>query len=112
LRHGPLERVDVAEIKAAVTHPWFNQSLVKVNDAVVRIGIVKGEYHWHHHDEEDEFFFVLEGRLLVDLEEETIELGPHQGTLVPRGVRHRTRAPEKTVMLMMEKAGVVPEGEG
>jgi mannose-6-phosphate isomerase-like protein (cupin superfamily) len=77
----------------------------------MRLGIVEGEFHWHRHDEEDEFFLVLSGRLLVDLENETFELGPHQAVTVPRGVLHRTRAPEKTVMLMMAKAGVRPEGD-
>jgi mannose-6-phosphate isomerase-like protein (cupin superfamily) len=81
-----------------------------VNDSVVRVGIVQGEYHWHKHDVEDEFFYVVEGRLLVDLEDRTVELHPRQGFVVPRGVVHRTRAPERTVMLMMEPATIVPTG--
>ena len=52
------------------THPWHNQTLCQVNDSVVRLGVVKGEYHWHQHEQEDEFFYVVEGRLIIDLDGE------------------------------------------
>ena len=105
------QRIDVPAIVAANKHPWFNQTLTKVNDSVVRIGIVQGEYHWHKHDHDDEFFFVLEGKLLIDLKERTIELGPQQGMTITKGVLHRTRAPEKTVMLMVENSTIQPSGD-
>ncbi len=105
-----LETIDVSKVVAAVKHPWYNQTLCKVNDSVVRLGVVKGEYHWHHHDNDDEFFYVVEGKLLIDLEGRTIELGPRQGFVVPKGVEHRTRAPERTIMLMVENAGIIPTG--
>ena len=113
--HGPLERVDVRAIAGAVTHPWWNQTLCQVNDSVVRLGIVQGEYHWHVHDDLDEFFFVLDGLLLVDIDDagvRTVELLPQQGVVVPKGVRHRTRAPQRTVMLMVEGEDIVPTGDG
>ena len=109
--HDSLQVVDVPAIVAAVAHPWYNQTLCKVNDSVVRLGVVKGEYHWHKHDDEDEFFFVVSGRFLIDLEDRTIDLGPGQAVVVPKGVRHRPRAPEKTVILMVEGAGIVPTGD-
>ena len=108
--HGPLERIDVRALVDACRDQWYNQTLCQVNDAVVRLGVVEGEYHWHKLDEEDEFFFVVSGRLLVDLEGRTMELQPLQGVVVPRGVTHRTRAPEPTVMLMVERATIVPTG--
>jgi mannose-6-phosphate isomerase-like protein (cupin superfamily) len=108
--HGPLERVDVQALVDACRDAWYNQTLCRVNDAVVRLGVVQGEYHWHKHDEEDEFFYVVEGRLLVDLGDRTIALDPRQGVVVPHGVVHRTRAPSRTVMLMVERAGIVPTG--
>jgi mannose-6-phosphate isomerase-like protein (cupin superfamily) len=111
IRFGPLETIDVQRLVDACTHPWHNQTLCRVNDSVVRLGVVRGEYHWHHHDDEDEFFYVVEGRLLIDLEDRTVELTPRQGFVVPKGVRHRTRAPERTVMLMVEGAGIVPTGD-
>ena len=110
---GPLELVDVRALAYAVDDSWHNQTLCRINDCVVRLGVMQGEFHWHHHDEEDEFFYVVEGRFLIDLEEEdrTVELAPQQGFMVPRGVVHRTRAPERTVILMTEGAGVVPTGD-
>ena len=109
--YPPLEVVDVPALAAACTHPWYNQTLCKVNDSVVRLGVIQGEYHWHKHDEEDEFFFVVEGKLLIDLEDRTVELGPRQGFVVPKGVTHRTRAPERTIILMVETAGIIPTGD-
>lgn len=109
--HGPLEVVDVQAVVDAVRHPWFNQTLCKVNDSVVRLGVVQGEYHWHEHQDLDEFFYVVEGALWIDLEGRSVELRPRQGFVVPKGVRHRTRAPERTVILMVEGAGIVPTGD-
>jgi mannose-6-phosphate isomerase-like protein (cupin superfamily) len=107
----PLELIDVQALVDACTDQWYNQTLCKVNDSVVRLGVVYGEFHWHKHDVEDEFFYVIEGRLLIDLEGRTVELEPRQGFVVPKGVVHRTRAPGKTVILMVEPAGVVPTGD-
>ncbi len=112
VRHGPLEKIDLAAMTASCTDRWTNRSLCLVNDCVVRLGILHGEFHWHRHDEEDEFFLVLEGRLMVDTEGRTEELRPHQGYMVPRGVMHRTRAPERTAVIMVEKSSVVPTGSG
>jgi mannose-6-phosphate isomerase-like protein (cupin superfamily) len=111
-QYGPLEVVDVPALIRACSHPWYNQTLCRVNDSVVRLGVVRGEYHWHKHDEEDEFFYVVEGRFLIDLEGRTVDLGPRQGLVVPKGVVHRTRAPEGAVILMVEGAGIVPTGDG
>src|SRR5262249_45099214 len=111
VRFGPLELIDVAALQAACKEKWFNQTLCCVNDCVVRLGIVHGEFHWHKHDHEDEFFYVVAGRFLIDLEGRTVELAPPQGFTVPRGVLHRTRAPERTVILMIEGAGVTPTGD-
>jgi len=108
---GPLETIDVQALADSVTHPWWNQTLTRVNDSVVRMAVIRGEYHWHKHDDEDEFFYVVDGRLIVDLEGRSVELAPRQGMTVPRGVVHRTRAPERTIILMVEGAGVVPTGD-
>jgi mannose-6-phosphate isomerase-like protein (cupin superfamily) len=109
--NGPLEVVDVPALVAATTHPWYNQTLCRVNDSVVRLGVIQGEYHWHKHDQEDEFFFVVDGCLLIDLEGRTVQLTAQQGFVVPKGVLHRTRAPERTVILMVETAAIVPTGD-
>lgn len=110
-KYGSLTLIDIpAEI--AAHEPWFNQTLTTVNDAAVRLGVLEGDFHWHKHDAEDEFFLVLEGELHIDLQDrDTIVLGRHQGYTVPRGVMHRTRAPRRTALLMVEPAGVNPTGD-
>jgi mannose-6-phosphate isomerase-like protein (cupin superfamily) len=108
--HQPLELIDEKAIANAVPHKWWNQTLCQVNDSVVRLGVVQGEYHWHKHDNDDEFFYVVEGELLIDLEDRTIALKPRQGTVIPKGVMHRPRAPQRTVMLMVETSTIVPTG--
>ena len=106
-----LEKIDVPTLVDSVTDQWYNQTLCQVNGSVVRLGVMQGEYHWHKHDNDDEFFFCLEGTFLVDLEGCTVTLGPRQGLVVPRGVVHRTRAPQRCVILMVESAGIAPTGD-
>ena len=110
--YGPLQLIDIQSLVDQCTDQWYNQTLCQVNDSVVRLGILHGEYHWHKHDKEDEFFFTLDGKLVIDFEgSESVELYPQQGYVVPKGVVHKTRAPEKTVVLMIETAGIVPTGD-
>lgn len=110
-KYGQLTLIDVAA-EAAAHEPWFNQTLTRVNDAVVRLGVLEGEFHWHKHEVEDEFFLVLEGELVIEIEgSETVRLRRHQGFTVPKGVMHKTSAPERTVIVMVEPAGVVPTGD-
>ena len=110
VKYDHLEKIDVNQMVRENPHKWFNQTLTKVNESVVRLGIVEGEYHWHKHDKEDEFFFVLAGQLLIDLEDHTVELNPNEGFTITKGVMHRPRAPKKTVMLMVETDTIVPTG--
>jgi mannose-6-phosphate isomerase-like protein (cupin superfamily) len=110
-KFGSLTLIDL-DAEAAANEPWFNQTLTSVNDSVVRLGVIEGDFHWHKHDAEDEFFLVLDGRLLIDIENaDTVTLERHQAYTVPRGVVHRTRAPQRTAILMVEPAGVVPTGD-
>jgi mannose-6-phosphate isomerase-like protein (cupin superfamily) len=106
----PLEVVEEKAVADPNTHKWFNQTLCEVNESLVRLGVVEGEYHWHKHDDDDEFFYVVEGKLFIDIEGRTIELAPRQGVVIPKGVMHRPRAPQRTVMLMVETGGIVPTG--
>ena len=109
--HGPCEVIDVPKLVRECTDAWYNQTLCQVNDAVVRLGILHGEYHWHKHDKEDEFFFVLSGGLEIEIEgADAVKLGPQEGYVVPRGMMHRPLAPEKTVVLMVETASIDPKG--
>lgn len=108
--YPPLDIVDEKKLADECTFQWYNQTLCKVNDSVVRLGVFLGEYHWHKHDDDDEFFYVLEGQLLIDLQDRTVTLNPRQGFVVPKTVVHRTRASQRTVVLMVENAGIIPTG--
>jgi mannose-6-phosphate isomerase-like protein (cupin superfamily) len=111
VKFAPLTVVDVAGLIAQCQDRWYNQTLCRVNDSVIRLGVLQGEYHWHKHDKDDEFFFVLDGHFIIDLEDRSVELKPREGFVVPRGVVHRTRAPERTVVLMAETAAIIPTGD-
>jgi len=108
--HPPLEVIDEKALADACEFRWYNQTLCQVNGSVVRLGVIQGEYHWHQHTDDDEFFYVVEGELLIDLQERVVTLKPRQGFVVPKGTKHRTRAPQRTVILMVENAGIIPTG--
>ena len=109
--HQPMEVIDVNHLAETTRVKWFNQTLCKVNDSVVRVGVIEGEYHWHKHTNDDEFFYVVSGHLFIDFEDRAVDLAPGQGFVVPKGVLHRTRALERTTILMVENAGIVPTGD-
>ncbi|MBI3505095.1 MAG: cupin domain-containing protein [Proteobacteria bacterium] len=109
--HKGLETISIAAAEKMSDHPWFNRTLCSVNDAAVRIGVFKGEFHWHSHEKEDEFFLVLEGRLEIEIEGRApVVLGRHEGVVVPKGVRHRPKAPDGATVLMVEKDTIIPTG--
>ena len=108
---GGMKIIDIDELERSNPEKWTNFTLCRINDSLVRMGIFEGEFHWHHHDIEDEFFYVVSGKLLLDLPDETVEVLPHQGFAVPKGVEHRTRAEERTVVLMVEGDTVNPKGD-
>jgi len=110
IKYQPLERIEEKKLSDACPHQWFNQSLCEVNGSVVRLGVVQGAYHWHKHTDDDEFFYVVEGHLSIDLEDRTIELDPRQGVVIPKNTMHRPRAPQRTVMLMVENRSIIPTG--
>jgi mannose-6-phosphate isomerase-like protein (cupin superfamily) len=109
--HEALEKIDINSLAASAPHKWYNQTLCAVNNSVVRLGVIEGEYHWHKHDHDDEFFYVVDGKLLIDLEGRSVELFPGQAFVVPKRVQHRTRAPQRTIILMVENAGITPTGD-
>jgi mannose-6-phosphate isomerase-like protein (cupin superfamily) len=108
--HQPLEVIDEKALADACEYKWYNQTLCRVNDSVIRLGVIEGDYHWHKHEQDDEFFYVVDGQLFIDLENRTVDLSPRQGFVVPKGVIHRTRALKRTTILMVENGGIIPTG--
>lgn len=111
IEFGPLELIDIPQLIGASKKNWQNYSLCEVNDCVVRLGVIHGEFHWHKHDYEDEVFYVIDGLLHIDIDEEVHTIRPGQAFMVPKGVLHRTRAPERTAILMVEGKTVTPTGD-
>ncbi|MHA2379229.1 MAG: cupin domain-containing protein [Candidatus Thorarchaeota archaeon] len=111
IQFGPMEVIDFPRLIVGCQEQWQNLALCQVNDSVIRLGVIQGEFHWHKHDLEDEFFYVIDGHLVIDLEDRTVELKPREGFVVPRGITHRTRAPERTSILMVEGSTVTPTGD-
>lgn len=111
VKYKPLEIIDVPQLIEDCTEKWQNLSLCNVNDSVVRLAVIEGEFHWHKHEKEDEFFFVIDGLLLIDLEDKVIELKPKHGFTVPKGIMHRTRAPTRTSLLVIEQDTIKPTGD-
>lgn len=111
VKYKHLELIDINKVDAENKEKWFNQTLTEVNDSVVRIGILEGEFHWHKHDNDDEFFLVLSGKLFIDLEGRVVELNPNQGITITKGVMHRPRASQKTIVLMIETRNIKPKGD-
>ena len=109
---GTLEKLDVQRVIDETTESWVNHTLCRVDEVLVRLGVLHGEFHWHKHDDEDEFFLVLEGELEIEVEgHETIVLLPSQGVTIPKGVVHRPRAAKRTVMIMVEPGTIAPTGD-
>ena len=107
-----LTLIDVPALISSCREKWYNQTLCKVNDQLIRLGIFnEGEFHWHKHDNEDEFFFVLKGELFIEFENETVALKPHHGITVPKGLVHRPYVKEPTAVLMVESDSVKPTGD-
>jgi len=111
VKFGPLKLIDIPHLIAESQKEWQNYSLSEVNDCVIRLGVIRGEFHWHTHDKEDEFFYVIDGLLHIDLDGATHDLQSGQGFMVPKGIPHRTRAPVRTSILMIEGKTVTPTGD-
>jgi mannose-6-phosphate isomerase-like protein (cupin superfamily) len=109
---GTLEKLDVQRVIDETTADWYNRTLCEVDGTAVRLGVLHGEFHWHKHAEQDEFFLVLDGRMSIELEgRPTVELGPREAFIVPKGLQHRPVVPVRSAVLMLERAGVVATGD-
>ena len=106
VRYPALEVVDLVAEGAAVTVPYRNMVISRVNDSCLRLSVFEQAYRWHYHPTSDELFIVVSGCLAIELEGgREIRLHPWQGVTIPAGARHRTRAIGRTTNLCFEKLG-------
>ncbi len=103
--------VNLAQKLAQVDEPFSPKIVGRYNENKLMVAKVRGEFVWHAHEETDDLFLVLSGRLSIDLPERSVELGPGELFVVPRGVRHRPHAQEETHILLVEPAGTLNTGD-
>jgi mannose-6-phosphate isomerase-like protein (cupin superfamily) len=109
---GVIMSIDLSNKLATFTEAWQPRTVSVFNGHDVMVAKLRGQYHWHAHPESDDFFLVLAGRLEIDIENApTVMLEPGQLHIVPRGVRHRPRAPEEAHILLIEPTGMPNSGD-
>lgn len=91
-------------------HYWKPIDVATINDWVLRAAAIKGEYHWHSH-EDDELFLVYKGNIVIETEKGNLSLGPGQGSVIPKGIKHKPSAKERAVILMIEPAKLKSTGD-
>lgn len=106
VRYPPFNVVDLAAEGAAVTEPYRNMVINRVNDQCLRLAVFDEVYGWHYHPSSDELFVVISGCLAIDLaDKRELRLLPWQCVTIPANAVHRTRALGRTVNLCFEKLG-------
>lgn len=105
-----LDKVNLAAKFAAFSDHWSPKIAGELNGQQVKLAKLKGAFDWHHHDDEDELFLVHRGRFRMELRDGTIELGPGDFLIVPRGVEHRPVADEEAEVVLFEPATTLNTG--
>ena len=105
-----MEKVVIAEKLASFSEHWQPKVVAELNGQQVKLAKFAGEFVWHHHADEDELFLVVAGRFRMELRDRTIELGPGELLVVPRGVEHRPVADAEVSVLLFEPAGTLNTG--
>ncbi|MEE8192337.1 MAG: cupin domain-containing protein [Gemmatimonadales bacterium] len=105
-----VEKINLTDKLSQFDEHWSPRIVAELNGQHVKLAKVKGAFVWHHHEHEDELFYVLKGRLTIEFRDRSIELGPGECLVVPRGVEHRPVAEEETHILVFEPAGTLNTG--
>ena len=103
--------VSPARVAGALTELWSPRVIGELDDAYIKVAKVQGTLAWHSHDNEDEMFLVLEGRLRIEMEGSTVELGEGDMYVVPKGVRHNPVADEECLIMLIEGKSTLHTGE-
>jgi mannose-6-phosphate isomerase-like protein (cupin superfamily) len=97
-----LVKFNVHDLTIEIEDDWKNFVVSEINDHVVRLSVLQRDFHWHSHSKSDEVFYVIQGKLFVDLEDRTEELRSGEMITIPMNVKHRTRSKERTIILCFE----------
>ena len=97
-------------VAASLTELWSPRVVAEVDDVYVKVARVHGSLAWHSHDDEDELFLVLEGRLRIEMEDGSVELGEGEMFVVPKGVRHNPVAEDECQLLLIERKSTLHTG--
>jgi len=105
-----VDKINLQDKLSQFDEHWSPRIVAELNGQHVKLAKVKGAFVWHHHEDEDELFYVLTGRLTIEFRDGSVELGPGECVVVPRGVEHRPVAEEETHILMFEPASTLNTG--
>ncbi|WP_140796855.1 cupin domain-containing protein [Myxococcus xanthus] len=105
-----VDKVNLAQKLALFSEHWSPKVVGELNGQHVRLARLHGPFVWHHHDAEDELFLVLHGQLRMELRERTVNVGPGEFIIIPRGVEHRPVAEEEVHVLLFEPATTLNTG--
>ena len=103
--------VSPARVAGALTELWSPRVIGELDDAYIKVAKVQGTLAWHSHAKEDEMFLVLKGRLRIEMEGSTVELGEGDMYVVPKGVRHNPVADEECLIMLIERKSTLHTGE-
>jgi mannose-6-phosphate isomerase-like protein (cupin superfamily) len=107
---SPVRKVNLAEMFGRFQDQWSPKIVGEVNDSLVKLTKLKGEFVWHHHEHEDELFLVVKGRLRMKLRDKDLVIEPGEFVIIPHGVEHLPVAEEETHVLLFEPNSTLNTG--
>jgi mannose-6-phosphate isomerase-like protein (cupin superfamily) len=102
--------VSPAAVAAGLTELWSPRVVAELDDSYVKVAKVQGTLAWHSHDDEDELFYILKGKLTIEMEDRTVVLGQGDTFVVPKGVRHNPVAEHECHIMLIERKSTLHTG--
>lgn len=106
-----MKKYILKDIKKQLNKTWSPVDVVSFNNQVLRVAIFDGEYHWHSHQNEDEFFLIFSGSITIETENGQIILNKGEGTVIPKGLKHKPSANKPSLVLMVEPTSLKSKGD-
>lgn len=106
-----MANINLEQKLSTFTELWAPRIIASFNGHDIMVVKAKGTFVWHSHPETDDFFLVLKGKLMIELRDGNVHLGPGDLYIVPRGIEHRPVAEDETHLLLIEPAGTPNTGD-